>query len=422
MIAAYWTTPKRHTQSTNPIDYEYRVRNADGDYRCWLDKAVPVLDGDGRPLKRVGVCTDITERHQAEERQRLAETVFNHALEGILVTDADARIIDVNQAFSTITGYSRDEVLGKNPQILSSGRQDGAFYDALWQTLRDKGFGPARSGTGARTVGDAEMLSINAIRDDDGQVQRYVGLFSDITTQKEQQQQLERIAYHDALTDLPNRMMLGDRLGQAMRHADRHGSMLAVVYLDLDGFKDINDAYGHDVGDQVLVEVARRMQGRLREDDTLARLGGDEFVAILANLNEPADCAALLPRLLDAVARPLAINNRRLNVSASLGVALYLQAGPLDADQPLRQGDQAMYQAKLAGKNRYHFFDTEHDLNVRRQVELVAELRGALARREFVLYYQPKVNMRTACWSAPRHWSAGRRPTAACAVRPISCR
>ena len=387
---------ERQRQSVDPVDHQYRIRRADGSYRLWRDKAVPVLDDADRPSKWVGVCTDITELHTAEERQRLAAAVFNHAHEGILVTDSNARIIDVNHAFTGITGYTREEALGRNPSFLGSGRQDVGFYRVMWQTLTERGHWSGEIWN-RRKDGRvyAEHLSITAICDAQGRVERYVALFSDITTLKEQQSKLERIAYYDALTDLPNRVMLGDRLQQAMRHAERTGTTLAVVYLDLDGFKAINDAHGHAVGDAVLVELAARLADSLRDDDTLARLGGDEFVAILADLDEHGDCAGLLPRMLEAAARPLNVGRLQFNVSGSLGVALYPQAEALDADQLLRQADHAMYQAKLAGKNRYVFFDAEQDQSIRGQTERIEEVRAALHSGAFVLHYQPKVNMRS---------------------------
>ncbi len=221
-----------------------------------------------------------------------------------------------------------------------------------------------------------------------------MALFSDITTVKEHQQQLEHIAHYDALTNLPNRALFGDRLSQALAQTQRRGKLLAVVYLDLDGFKNVNDNHGHQAGDQLLIAVASRMKKVLREGDTLARIGGDEFVAVLVDLEHATDAIPMLTRLLSAAAKPVEIGSINLHVSASLGVTYYPQAEAVDADLLLRQADQAMYQAKLSGKNRYHFFDTEHDRSVRGHHESLERIRMALQNREFVLYYQPKVNMR----------------------------
>jgi len=233
------------------------------------------------------------------------------------------------------------------------------------------------------------------VRDAEGRVHHYMALFSDISALKAHQVQLEHMAHYDALTELPNRVLLSDRLHQAMALAERRGERLAVAYLDLDGFKTINDRYGHTVGDQLLIDLARRMKQTLRESDTLARLGGDEFIAVLPNLTDAEDSLPMLGRLLDAAAQPTIVGECMLQVSASLGVTFFPQTDPVDADQLMRQADQAMYQAKLAGKNRYHLFDMEHDRNLRGHHESLEHIRQALTAKEFVLYYQPKVNMRS---------------------------
>ena len=233
------------------------------------------------------------------------------------------------------------------------------------------------------------------MRNANGQTQRYVALFSDISAIKEHQRQLEQIANFDPLTHLPNRLLLADRLQQAMAQAQRRNQLLAVVYLDLDGFKNINDHYGHDIGDKLLIAVAHAMKGTLRESDTLGRIGGDEFVAILSDLDSVESCVPLLARLVEAAAAPVRLGAHRMQSSASVGVTFYPQSLDLEADQLLRQADQAMYQAKLAGKNRYHVFDPEHDSSIRGHHEDLQRIRLALTRHEFVLHYQPKVNMRS---------------------------
>jgi diguanylate cyclase (GGDEF)-like protein/PAS domain S-box-containing protein len=230
---------------------------------------------------------------------------------------------------------------------------------------------------------------------EDGRPRLMQGTHQDITALKEHQRRLEHIAHFDALTTLPNRVLLVDRLQQAMTQSQRRAQRLAVVYLDLDGFKIINDHHGHEAGDRLLITVAARMQQTLRQVDTLARLGGDEFVAVMVDLPNPEACVPLLTQLLEAMAEPMEIDGLAYRISASAGVTLYPQADAVDADQLLRQADQAMYQAKLAGKNRYHIFDPEEDRSIRGHHESLEHIRGALARQEFVLYYQPKVNLRT---------------------------
>jgi diguanylate cyclase (GGDEF)-like protein/PAS domain S-box-containing protein len=322
--------------------------------------------------------------------------VFTHAREGITITDVDGTIIDVNDAFTRITGYTREEAIGKNPRILQSGRHDAAFYAVMWGELRESGHWSGEMWN-RRKNGEAyaELLTISAVRDTHGVTANYVALFSDITAFKEQQSQLEHIAHFDALTNLPNRLLLADRLQQAMSQSRRRDTQLAVAYLDLDGFKAVNDQHGHDVGDALLVALAARMKDALRDGDTLARMGGDEFVAVLIDLDGPALSVPLLNRMLGAAAQPVDMDGLALQVSASLGVTFFPQTQDMDADQLLRQADHAMYQAKLAGKNRYHVFDAEHDSHIRGQHESLEHIRQALQRGEFVLHYQPQVNMRT---------------------------
>ncbi len=336
------------------------------------------------------------ERLFAEEKLQLSASVFSHSHEAIFITEPDGTIIDVNDAFTCITGFSRAEVLGKNPRLLSSGRQSKEFYAVLWREIIENGYWSGEVWN-RRKNGEiyAELLTISAVRSAEGNIQNYVALFSDISAFKEHENQLEHIAHYDALTTLPNRVLLADRMHQAMALAQRRGQPLAVAFLDLDGFKAINDRYGHPVGDQLLMTVASRMKQTLRECDTLARLGGDEFVAVLLELEDVNASIPMLNRLLAAAAEPLHIGDLVLNVSASLGVTFYPQVDDIDADQLLRQSDQAMYQAKLAGRNRYHIFDAEQDSNIRVHHESLERIRCALCEGEFVMYYQPKVNMRT---------------------------
>ncbi len=356
-------------------------------------------DADGLSVWRV-VLTDISERKQTEARLFLLGNVFAHAREGILITDADGTILDVNDSFCSITGYQRDEVLGRTPHLLSSGHQQKAFYTAMWQELLEKDHWHGeiwnRRKNGERYV---IQQTISAVFDAHSNTRQYVALFSDATESKKQERALEHSAHYDALTTLPNRVQLAEQLKRAMAQALLHGQRLAVAYLDLDGFKAINDQHGHSAGDLLLIAVASRMKQVLREGDTLARIGGDEFVAVLPDLPEGTASAPMLTRLLVAAGQPELIGDAGgtlvLQVTASLGVTFYPQSDEVDADQLLRQADQAMYQAKLAGKNRYHLFDTEQDRNIRGHHESLEHIRRALGANQFVLYYQPKVNMRT---------------------------
>jgi diguanylate cyclase (GGDEF)-like protein/PAS domain S-box-containing protein len=353
-----------------------------------------VYDDAGQLCHYAGLIADISERKAAEERLQLAASVFTHANEAIMITTPQADLVEVNEAFERITGYGRAEVLGRNARVLSSGRQGPGFYAGMWQSLQRDGRWTGEIWN-RRKSGEvfAEMLTINAVRDPDGQVLRYVALFSDISVQKEHELRLEHIAHYDALTGLPNRVLLASRLGQAMAQARRRADRLALVFLDLDGFKAVNDQHGHDKGDKLLVALAARLQHILREGDTLARLGGDEFVAVLTGL-ESAESARRCLSACAAAAQAIEVDGVELRVSASLGVVTYPQAEEVDADQLLRQADQAMYLAKLTGRNRFQFFDAEHDSLLQGQQKTLAAVRQGLQHNAFELYYQPKVNMR----------------------------
>jgi diguanylate cyclase (GGDEF)-like protein/PAS domain S-box-containing protein len=375
---------------------EDRFDRADGSVQWVRWEIIPWRAGDGTVGGIVLFAEDISHRKETEERLRLAANVFTGVREGIVITDRTGTILDVNDAFSRITGYAREEVLGKNPRLLKSNLQSREFYEGIWESLSREGHWTGELWN--RTKGGdiyAEMLTINAIRNASGEVEQYVGLFSDITEIKEHKQELERVTHYDALTGLPNRALFADRLRQAMAHAHRNRNLLAVVYFDLDGFKSINDRYGHATGDGLLTALAFRMKRALRDGDTLARLGGDEFAAVILDLDSNKACTPTLNRLLAAASEEAQIGEAVLRVSASAGVALYPQVEDVDADVLLRQAGQAMYQAKLAGRNCFSMFDPSQDLIVRDRHENIEHIRQALAARQFVLFYQPKVNMRT---------------------------
>ena len=360
----------------------------------WTNRAF--FDAQGNAVRFQGIGKDITDEREIESKLHLAASVFTHAREGIMITTTDGSIIEVSEAFSRITGYSRDEVIGRNPRLLRSGLQGAEFYAAMWRKLLKNGhwFGELWN---RRKNGEnyAVMQTISTAYDAQGNNRQYVALFTDITMIKAHDLELAHMAHYDTLTRLPNRVLLADRMQQVMAQSQRYEKRMVVVFLDLDGFKTINDLHGHDVGDQLLIAVAVRMKQTLREVDTIARLGGDEFVALLVDLVEIDACIPLLKRLLAAAAEPVEIGGIVLQVSASLGVTYYPQEEDIDADQLLRQADQAMYQAKMSGKNRYHVFDAVQDHSLRGRYESLEHIRHALAGGEFVLYYQPKVNMRT---------------------------
>ena len=350
-------------------------------------------DNDGHLQHFIGVSTDITERKKSEVRLQQAASVFLNSQEGIMVTDAENRIIDVNPAFSRITGYSYSDVYGKNPNILSSGKQPDGFYDEMNKALTetDSWQGEVWNRKKSGEV-FAERLSIDIVRSENGQIEQHVAVFSDISRIKIHEAELHRIAHYDPLTGIPNRRLLGDRLYQTIARTKRSGKSLAVCYLDLDGFKPVNDQCGHAIGDLLLVEITKRLLKILRGDDTLARLGGDEFVILFSELNQPEEIDRVLNRVLATINAPVLIEGHSLNISASIGVTLF-PVDASDADTLLRHADQAMYRAKDAGKNRYHLFDPNFDIEVQARRSKLKHIDSALKNNEFVLYYQPKVNL-----------------------------
>jgi diguanylate cyclase (GGDEF)-like protein/PAS domain S-box-containing protein len=382
---------------------------------CWSE---PIIGAEGHVLgtfalyhrkaaKPSGVEIELIERYArlaalAIERKRAGERLntLSRAIAqspvSILITDPLGVIEYVNPKFEEVTGYSSAEAIGKTPGILSSGEKSREENDKIWRTIRS---GHTWSGDFHNRRKDGSLFwvhaSISPILDEQGALLHFVAVKEDITQRREHQRQLEHIAHYDVLTNLPNRALLADRLIQGMAQALRRGHKLAVVYLDLDGFKSINDQHGHAAGDQMLIAVASRMKHALREVDTLARIGGDEFVVVLVDLPDAQDSQPMLNRLLLAASQPVQVGELTLRVSASLGVTFYPQAQEAEADQLLRQADHAMYQAKVSGKNRYHVFDAEHDSSIRDHHESLENIRLALLNDEFVLHYQPKVNMRT---------------------------
>lgn len=348
---------------------EQQVRCEDGSQKWLLARGMVMSRTPaGEPLRMIGTSTDITARKLAEQKLQLAASVFSHAREGIMITDPQGVIVEVNDTFTKFSGYSHDEAIGQTPRMLQSDRQTADFYTGMWTKLTANGYWTGEIWNRHKS-GElfAVMQTISAVRDEQGMLQNYVSLFTDITSMKAHQQQLEYIAHYDLLTHLPNRVLLADRLGQAMVQSQRRKLSLAVAYRDLDGFKAVNDSHGHHVGDELLVKLSERMKEALREGDTLARMGGDEFVVVLVDLVQPTDCEPVLQRLLEAASAPVAqAGGVPLQVSASIGVALYPQ-DDADADLLLRHADQAMYLAKQAGKNRYHVFDVQADTAIKSQ-------------------------------------------------------
>ena len=311
-------------------------------------------------------------------------------------TDLSGRITYVNEQFCSISGYRRDELLGANHRILNSGLHDPAFFDGMWRALVAgkvwKGEICNRAKDGSLYWVDSTMVPL--IDPASGRVRKYVSIRFDVTEKRQLLHTLQWRVGHDVLTGLPNRAYLSDLLNQALEFSRREDIALAVCMLDLDGFKAVNDGYGHASGDLLLVEVANRLKGILRVGDAVARLSGDEFVLILRHVQQPKELQAALQRVLKAIAAPYSIRDREVSVSASIGVTLF----PLDnedADTLVRHADQALYVAKQSGRNRYHLFDVSLDREVKATHQTVARVRQALIKGELCLHYQPKVNMRS---------------------------
>ena len=343
------------------VNHGFRVVWQNGEVHRIHDTAKIFYDEHGAPVRLLGVSTDVTEQYDAERKLKLYASVFVHAGEGIMITDATSTIIEVNDTFCQITGYTREEILGQSPNILRSERQTAEFYAEMWDTLKAEGSWKSEIWN-RRKNGEvyAELLTISAVKDEKGLLQNYVAIFSDISLMKKHQDQLEHIAHYDVLTNLPNRVLLTDRLNQSMLHSRRHKNLLAVAFLDMDGFKLVNDTYGHNTGDKLLVAFSERISEALRESDTLARIGGDEFIFTIADLVKVEDSIPVLERLLHSLRSPITVGEITLKISASVGVAIYPRDSD-DADILIRKADHAMYSAKQAGKNRYHIFDSIQD-------------------------------------------------------------
>ncbi len=335
------------------------------------------------------------ERSKFVDQIQLFSRVFSDTHEAIIITDPAAKIVEVNPAFCIITGYERAEVIGQNPSLLSSGKHNKKFFKDMWNSVVQHGHWQGEVWN-CKKNGELyiELLSISSLNDEQGNTLNYVGVFSDITATIKQQEELKLMAHYDVLTQLPNRTLFTDRFHQAIAHSKRTNKKLAVCFLDLDNFKPINDQYGHDVGDRLLIEVSRRLSEQIRSEDTVSRQGGDEFTLLLGDIDDYDVCSQSLQRILDSLSKPFMLEGRQLLITASCGVTLYPD-DDADIDTLLRHADHAMYQAKLIGKNRFKIFNTEKNLKRITRHHRLAEIEQALLQDQLVLYYQPKVNMRT---------------------------
>jgi len=365
--------------------------------RRWLETfSVPLNDSDNKPIV-LSVSRDITIHKNSEISLKLASQVFENSLEGFVITDSDKKIISVNQSFVCLTGYSLEEIQGKNPsKILNSDLHDDSYFHRMWETINATGQWQGEI-WGQRKNGEIypQLISFTSIKDAIGNVTNFIGVLTDLSAIKASKQQLEFLAHHDSLTLLPNRILLFHRLQHGLDLSKRRNKLLAVMMLDLDRFKNVNDNFGHLAGDQLLQQVADRLTTRLRKMDTVARLGGDEFTVVLEDINEHENVARVAKAIIIDLSKPFFLTPYgEVNIGVSIGISLF----PLHANTPemlLQQADTALYQAKSQGRGRYAYFSDELTIAARKHLELEVRLRKAIAQNELCIYYQPQVDIET---------------------------
>lgn len=383
------------TDSEVLVSLELRLRHERGHYVPVLARGFVLRDTAGRPTRLSGVNIDLTTQKQVEERLRLATRVFDSASESILVTDADNCIVLVNGAFTATTGYEASEVIGRSARSLRSPRHDAAFHAALWDTLRATGQWQGEIWSRRKDGGEyPEWLTVSRVTDDRGETTHYVAISTDITAIKQSEERLDFLANYDSLTHLPNRALFHDRLLQGLRRAQRHGTGLAVLLVDLDRFKTVNDALGRSVGDQLLLAAAQRMAASIRTGDTLARLSGDEFVLLLEGPVNAHTAASAARDLVGLFREPLQVGTHVQYLTPSIGISLYPGDGE-DPESLVKHADMAMSEVKNRGRNGFQFFEPALTAGVSERLLLENALYAAVARQELRLHYQPQIDLVT---------------------------
>jgi len=376
---------------------ELRLRCGDGRSR-WFDLRFhyqpPTVEESDLIM---GVAVDIDESRRAEDQLRLLAKVFEYSGEAIVVSDADNRIVSINRAFARLTGYSIEDVAGQNPRILSAGRTSQASYRLMWHDINETG-GWEGEIWDRRKDGSCypKWLNISTLKDASGRVTHYIGSFTDISERKRAEERIHHLAHHDTLTDLPNRFSLHSRLSQAIVGARRDNHVLAVMFLDLDHFKTINDTLGHPFGDRLLIEVARRLKSCVRESDVVARLGGDEFVVVMTDIGDTpiGAVSAMAGKFMHRLTQPCLIDGREIHVAPSIGIAVFPDDGE-DADTLMKNADVAMYHAKSRGRRNFQFFAASMNVAAAERVELEGALRQAIEGGDLRLHYQPQIDAAT---------------------------
>lgn len=397
MLLAHWRT---EIGGQIPLDWVEKVHDAleSGEVREFeLDVGFKTIHLVIVPIQSKGYVNlyglDVTRRRYAEEKLKLTAQVFENATEGIMITDPDLRIVDVNSAFCDITGYRREEILGEHASTLNSERHGADFYRKVWESA-------ARFGSWQGEVWDRrrngevypKWLSVSAVKDESGALRRFIAIFSDITTLKRSEEQLYHMAHYDGLTGLANRRYFLELLKSVLLSTGRAAGMVGVLFVDLDGFKLVNDTLGHAAGDRLLQEVAERLRECVRSTDTVGRIGGDEFTVILPNLTESQDAAIIVRKLLMRLKEPLRLEAREVLVTASVGIAVYPEDGS-NVDALLQCADTAMYRAKESGKNGYQFFSRDMNARAEERLTFLARLRRAIDAKEFIVQYQPLIRL-----------------------------
>ncbi len=383
-------------QGVQSSSVEVRLRHKDGHYIPVLARYLVQRDSTGAPVSVSGSNMDLSERKRAEERLREAAAVFETTREGVMITDADQRIVMVNTAFTAITGYTEEEVAGATPQMLASGRHDAEFFAAMWAGIGAGGYWQGEIWN-RRKDGEVypELLSISAVTDGAGKITNYVGVFADISRLKASETELDFLVHHDPLTELPNRALLLSYLEHGIRAAQRDNTRVALLMLDLDRFKDVNDSFGHGAGDELLRQVAERLSARLRGLDAVARLGGDEFAVMLQEVVHAEDAALTANDIITSLQQPWTLSNgAEVRLGVSIGISLYPDHGG-STQELLQHADAALYQAKHEGRSCFRYFSQNLTRAARERIDLEARLHRAIEQDELRVYYQPLVDIRS---------------------------
>ncbi|HEY0848013.1 MAG TPA: EAL domain-containing protein [Noviherbaspirillum sp.] len=378
------------------VSVELRLRHRDGHYIPVLSRYMAERNTDGTTLTVSGTGTDLSEQKRSEERLRQAAAVFETTREGVIIADAGKRILMVNNAFCQITGYAEEEVSGKSLDILRSGRHTPEFDSDVWNEIAVSGHWQGEVWS-RRKNGEVypELRSISEVRNQAGYVVNYVAVFADISRIKASERQLEFLAHHDPLTQLPNRLLLLSHLEHSIRYAQRENHRVALLMLDLDRFKDVNDSFGHAAGDELLKQVAERLTSRLRGMDTVARLGGDEFTVIMKQIAEPEDAALVATEIMRVLSKPWTLPNQaEVHIGASIGISIYPDHGETTQDL-LQHADAALYQAKHDGRGRFRYFSQGMTYAARERLDMEARLHRAIEQNELRVVFQPQIDMAT---------------------------